>query len=164
MQPLTEPELRAAFVNCSRGEAQRLNLPPDLAETAWEELDYLGWRDPKAPARGYLVAELPEGFVGVTLRAPAAVPGAKRATMCSLCLTPRSGGVSLMVAPRAGRSGQQGNTVGTYICSDLDCSLYVRGRRAPGGPVIAETLTSEERIARLVGNLATFVARVRATG
>lgn len=162
MEPITEAEVRASFVNCSQGEAKRINLPVGLADSVWEELDYLGWRDPKAPARGYLVAALPGGLAGVTLRAPTATPGVKRAKMCSLCLTPRSGGVSLMVARRAGRSGQRGNTVGTYICSDLDCSLYVRGRLAPGGPVVAETLTTEERIARLVGNLETFVLRVRA--
>ena len=41
-------------------------------------------------------------------------------------------GVSLMVAPRAGRAGQQGNSVGTYICSDLTCSLVVRGKVQTG--------------------------------
>lgn len=162
VEPITEREIRASFVNCSQGEAKRLNVPTGLADTTWDELDYLGWRDPKAPARGYLVAALSEGLVGLTLRAPAAAPGAKRAKMCSLCMTPRSGGVSLMVAPRVGRSGLRGNTVGTYICSELNCSLYVRGRLAPGGPIVAETITLEERIARLVGNLEVFVARVRA--
>lgn len=26
MKPLTEPEIRAAFVNCTKGEAERLNV------------------------------------------------------------------------------------------------------------------------------------------
>ncbi|NED82069.1 FBP domain-containing protein, partial [Streptomyces sp. SID11233] len=27
MKPLTDPEIRAAFVNCSKGEAKRLHIP-----------------------------------------------------------------------------------------------------------------------------------------
>jgi hypothetical protein len=81
--------------------------------------------------------------------------------MCSLCITVRSGGVSLMVAPRAGRAGQQGNSVGTYICSDLACSLYVRGRISTGTPGMHETLSVDQRAERLVANLESFVARVR---
>ena len=65
-----------------------------------------------------------------------------------------------MVAPRAGKAGQQGHTVGTTICSDLACSLYVRGKRDTGTPGMHETLSVEQRIDRLVGNLETFVARV----
>jgi hypothetical protein len=161
VEALTEQQIRTSFVNCTKGEATRMNIPHELAERSWDDLDYLGWRDPKSPSRGYLVAPMADGLTGVLLRAPEAAVGVKRQKMCSLCLTPRSGGVSLMVAPRAGRSGQRGNTVGTYICAELNCSLYVRGRLQAGGPVIQETLTTEERIARLVANLNTFVARVR---
>jgi hypothetical protein len=82
--------------------------------------------------------------------------------MCSLCITVQSGGVSLMVAPRAGKAGQQGNSVGTYICSDLDCSLVVRGRRSTGSPGMHETLSVEQRAARLVTNLESFVRQVTA--
>jgi hypothetical protein len=161
VDPLTEPEIRRSFINCTKGEARRLNLPLDLAERPWQELDYLGWRDPQSPGRGYLV--MPgERPVGVVLRAPSATVGAARKSMCSICLTIRSGGVSLMVAPRAGRAGQAGNTVGTYICSDLLCSLYVRGKAHTGGPTVEETLTPEQRVARLRANLEAFVARVLA--
>jgi hypothetical protein len=31
VKPLTEPEIRAAFVNCSKGEAKRASIPRDLA-------------------------------------------------------------------------------------------------------------------------------------
>jgi hypothetical protein len=57
VQPLTEREIRAAFVNCSKGEAKRLNVPRDLATRPWDDLDFLGWRDPQAPERAYLVAQ-----------------------------------------------------------------------------------------------------------
>lgn len=159
VEPLTDAEIRASFVNCSKGEAKRLNLPRDLADASWPELDYLGWRDPQAPARGYLVTEHEGRLCGIVLRAPGVGVG-RRASMCSLCMTVRSGGVALMVAPRAGKAGQHGHSVGTPMCADLTCSLYVRGRLTTSSPFLQETLTTEQRIARLVANVDTFVARV----
>ena len=161
MNPLTEPQIRAAFVNLTKGEATRLNVPRDLALRPWDDLDYLGWRDPQSPARGYLVAEVGGRDVGVALRAPASSVGSARTSMCSLCLTVRSGGVSLMVAPRAGKAGKQGHSVGTNICADLACSLYLRGKLQTGTPGMHETLTVDQRVERLVGNLESFVAKVR---
>lgn len=161
MEPLTEPEIRASFVNCSKGEATRLHVPRDLDARPWEDLDYLGWTDLQTPARRYLVAHVDGATCGIVLRINEATVGAARRSMCSLRITVQSGGVSLMVAPRAGRAGQQGNSVGTYICSDLGCSLYVRGKRSTGTPGMHETLTVEQRAARLVTNLEWFVAKVR---
>ncbi|WP_406099417.1 FBP domain-containing protein [Streptomyces canus] len=161
MEPLTEQEIRAAFVNCTKGEAKRLSVPRDLAERPWEDLDYLGWRDPQAPDRAYLVA-VPDGRpTALALRGSAAGSWQTRRSMCSLCLTTHSGGVSLMVARRAGRAGQQGNSVGAYMCDDLACSLYVRGKKDAGaGARLHETLTLDEKIRRTVTNLAAFVAKV----
>ncbi|MDC2960965.1 FBP domain-containing protein [Streptomyces sp. NPDC001260] len=162
MEPLTEQEIRAAFVNCSKGEAKRLHVPRDLADRPWEDLDYLGWRDPQAPDRAYLAAALDARPVAVVLRTSAAGSWQTRRSMCSICLTVHSGGVSLMVAPKAGKAGQQGNSVGAYLCDDLACSLYVRGRKnADAGARMHETITLEEKIRRTVTNLAAFVAKVR---
>lgn len=157
--PLAEPEIRASFVNCSKGEARRLSLPGDLAARPWGDLDFLGWQDPRAPQRRYLVAEHDGVLRGLVLRAPEAGV-ARRASMCSLCLTVRSGGVALLVAPRAGRAGQRGHSSGVPMCADLACSLHVRGRVRAGGPVVHETLSVEEKVARLRANLDAFVARV----
>jgi hypothetical protein len=157
MDPLNDAEIRASFVNCSKGEASRLNLPRDLGELDWAELDYLGWRDPQAPARGYLVAEHEGVLRGLVLRAPGVGVG-RRASMCSLCMTVRAGGVALMVAPRAGKAGQRGHSVGTPMCADLACSLYLRGKRTSSTPM-QETLTTEQRIERLTANVHTFMAR-----
>ena len=159
MEPLTEQEIRAAFVNCTKGEAKRLALPRDLAERPWEDLDFFGWRDPAATDRGYLVAESGAGPVGVALRV--APPGGHlRRSMCSLCLTTHTGdGVALMTARKAGPSGRQGNSVGVYICSDLACSLHLRGRK-DSGRALDETLSLEEKVARTRANLAAFVAKV----
>ncbi len=65
-----------------------------------------------------------------------------------------------MVAPRAGKAGRQGNSVGTYICADLACSLYVRDKRSTGTATMYETLTVEQRTDRLVANLGAFLDRV----
>jgi hypothetical protein len=164
VKPLTEAEIRAAFVNCSKGEARRLNLPRDLPVRPWDDLDFLGWRDPQSPERAYLAVELDGRLVALTLRCPGPGPLQKNTSMCSICLTSHTGGVTLMVAPRAGKAGQQGNTVGDYFCSDLACSLYVRGLKAtrglggrpPGG------LTLEEKLGPMMANLAAFIARVSA--
>ncbi|SDU62404.1 FBP domain-containing protein [Jiangella alkaliphila] len=164
MKPITEGDIRRSFVNCSKGEAQRLAVPRDLDEQPWGDLDFLGWRAPGAPDRGYLVAERDDGgLVGLTLRAaPKSARGFTTRSMCSLCLTTHtSGGVSLMTARRAGEAGRQGNTVGQYLCADLACSLYVRGRKKSiVGAEIEETITVDEKVARARRNLATFVGTV----
>ncbi len=159
MHPLTEKQLRASFVNCSKGEATRLNVPRNLSAVPWKDLDFLGWRDPQSPERGYVVGEHEGRLCGVVLRAPSSRPGPARST-CSLCLTAHTGGVSLMVAPRAGKPGRQGNSVGTYICADLSCSLYVRDKLSTGTTGMPETLTVEQRAERLRTNLTAFLARI----
>ncbi|MFJ8826935.1 FBP domain-containing protein [Streptomyces sp. NPDC102467] len=163
MKPLTEREIRSAFVNCTKGEATRMNIPHDLAERPWEDLDFFGWRDPGAPDRAYLVAEIDGRLRGVALRSSHAASWQTRRSMCSMCVTTHTGGVSLMVAPKAGKAGKQGNSVGAYICSDLDCSLYVRGKKDAGiGARLHETLTTEEKIERTTTNVAALVAKVLA--
>lgn len=162
MRPVTERDIRGCFVNCTKGEAKRLAVPRDLAERPWTDLDFLGWRDPAAPERAYLVTESGDGLLGVALRRAAPSAGRARRGMCSLCLTTHTGdGVSLMTARKAGREGKLGNSVGAYICTDLACSLYLRGKKdaGPGGR-IHESLGLSEQIERTVANLAGFLARV----
>lgn len=86
-----------------------------------------------------------------------------KSSMCQVCLTGHaSSGVTLLVAPLAGARGREGNTVGIYLCADLACSLYVRGKRQPKlrGRRHEESLTLDEQVARLTGNLDAFVDRV----
>ncbi|MFC4120896.1 FBP domain-containing protein [Nonomuraea zeae] len=162
MRPVTEQDIRTSFVNCSKGEARRLNLPRDLARSPWDDLDYLGWRDPGAPERGYLVVERDGGLVGISMRLAQEVRRSfTKSTLCSVCVTPHSGsGVALFTAPRVGAAGRQGNTVGAYICADLACSLYVRDKKQTELGTRFESLTVEERVVRAVANLDAFVARV----
>ncbi|MFF7162240.1 FBP domain-containing protein [Streptomyces sp. NPDC008086] len=162
MRPLTDKDIRDSFINCSKGEAKRLSLPRDLGERPWDDLDFLGWRDPGAPDRSYLVTEREGRAVGVTLRFPSSQRGFLHRSMCSLCLTThRGGGVSLMTARKAGPAGREGNSVGLYMCTDLACSLYLRGRKVPdSGARFEESLTLEEQIARATGNLSAFLDRL----
>jgi hypothetical protein len=164
MRSLTEHDIRNSFVNCSKGEAKRLTVPRDLAERPWDDLDFLGWRDPGAPDRSYLVAEREGRIVGLAMRFQAAQRGFLQRSMCSLCLTthPR-GGVSLMTARKAGAAGREGNSVGAYMCTDLACSLYLRGKKVPeNGTRFEESLTLQDQIERTRGHLAAFLDKVHA--
>ncbi|MFD9439024.1 FBP domain-containing protein [Streptomyces sp. NPDC060006] len=163
MRPLTEQDIRGSFVNCSKGEAKRLAVPRDLEERPWDDLDFLGWRDPGAPDRSYLVTERSGRLVGVALRFPSRQRGFLHRSMCSLCLTTHPGnGVSLMTARKVGTAGREGNSVGVYMCADLACSLYVRGKKLPGpGSRFEESLTVEEQIDRTTGHLSAFLDRLQ---
>src|SRR6476469_3159952 len=113
MKPANQQEIRASLANCSRGEAARLSFPATFRQIDWDQLDYLGWRDPKAPLRGYLVMWRADRLIGIALRAPEAVT--RKSVMCTLCRsTHSSGGVALFVARLAGAAGRADNTVGTY--------------------------------------------------
>ena len=86
-----------------------------------------------------------------------------KSSLCQICLTGHaSSGVTLLAAPLSGARGREGDTVGVYICADLACPLYLRGKRQPKLRTgrYEESLGLDERIARMVGNLDAFVARV----
>jgi treble-clef zinc-finger protein len=162
MKSISERDIRLSFVNCSKGEAKRLTIPAGLDALPWPDLDFLGWRDPGAPERAYLVAEHDDRLVGVALRAASAgTRGFTARSICSLCLTTRTGGgVVLMSARRTGAAGRRGNSVGQYLCSDLACSVYIRGRKQSVGGAVDESLSQEEKIARTLANLDAFLAKI----
>ena len=154
MESLTEQQLRRSFVNCSRGEAAGLTLPRSFADLPWSDLEFLGWRDPRAPLRGYLVVPRDGGPVGVALRAAESRMSSRTAAMCLLCQTSQSGdAISLFTARRLGAAGRNGNTVGTYICADLGCAVRVRTEippwlrtRDPDEVVLERTAELRERV------------------
>jgi hypothetical protein len=127
MQKITPQQIRSSFINASRSEAAKLNLPRDFDALGWDRLDFLGWRDDKMPLRGYLVVPRPEGLTGIMLRAPEGGAKKRRSVLCELCRDVFSKeDVLLWVARRAGQSGRDGNTVGTLICADFLCCGNVR--------------------------------------
>ncbi|AEV82912.1 hypothetical protein ACWT_1893 [Actinoplanes sp. SE50] len=165
MEPISEAGIRASFVNCSKGEAGRIKLPPDFRDTPWGDLDFYGFVDPSAPQRAVIVVPGGDaGPIGILLRkAESGRAGAGRSSMCQVCLTDHAaGGVSLFTAPLAGAAGRNGNSVGEYLCSDLACSLYLRGKRQPKLRLVRfeETLTVAEKIDRALLKLIAFTARV----
>lgn len=125
MMPLSETEIRGSMVNLTPEEAQRIPIP-GLHEALWEDREYLGWRDASSSRRGYIVFWRDDEPVGFSLRA-AESRGRGGTALCSLCSTQQPAGqVTMFTASRAGEAGRLGHSVGTYICSDLACSLLIR--------------------------------------
>jgi hypothetical protein len=163
MKPLNESDIRRSIVNASKGEIERMPLP-GLHEVLWGEREYLGWRDHGAPLRGYLVHWVDDGPVGIVLRASGASMRPGISAMCSFCRTPQpSDQVALFSAARAGQSGRDGNTVGTYICADLACSLIIRIMPpvSPMQPDPAEVVT--KRAEGLLTRVQNFTADIMKT-
>ncbi|WP_032376222.1 FBP domain-containing protein [Rhodococcoides fascians] len=160
MEPISERDIRSSFVNSSKGDAKRVTLPEAFDAVPWDDLDFFGWVDPKLAGRSYIVVPSGDTPRGIALRYK---PGGPRtAQMCSICLTTHAnGGVSLMAAAKAGESGRRGNTVGTYICSDLACSLYARKKKTPAlGRQFKEDFDVETRTAAVEDNIGAFLARI----
>jgi FBP C-terminal treble-clef zinc-finger len=159
MQPVLETSIRSSFVNASQRERSTMTLPP-LAELDWNRVDYLGWRDAKIPSLGYVVAVQDDHPVGVMLRQ--ADGKARSRAQCSWCEDVQlPNDVVLFSAKRAGAAGRNGNTVGTLVCSNFECSANVRRQPAMayiGFDVDAARL---QRIAALQRHVDAFVRDIR---
>ncbi|GAA1346790.1 FBP domain-containing protein [Falsarthrobacter nasiphocae] len=166
MRALTEKEIRDSLMNCSKGQAKRLNFAQDPAEVDWENTPFLGWGDPKSPLDSYLCAEIDGEAVGLVLRAAAKPSGAATAQMCQMCKSVHAGaGISFMAVPLPGEAGRKGNTAGTYMCQGAACLDYLMGRaRLEKSLQMKETLTREEKIERAQENVEAFVRSIRDRG
>lgn len=126
MKPLTESDIRSSFVNATPEELDRFPIP-GLHEMLWDEREYLGWRDPQSARRGYIVLWIDGRATGIVVRAAGGSLRPGIAAMCSFCHSPQPATqVRLFSAARAGESGRNGNTIGSYICEDLACSILIR--------------------------------------
>ena len=160
MLPLTEQQLRSSFVNASQRERKELTLP-DLGSLRWEELDYLGWRDRRNPNLGYVVAEAGGEFVGVLLRT--AEGGVRSRPQCSWCDDVHlPNDVVFFIAKRAGAAGRKGDTLGTLVCAEFQCSANVRKRPPLAYVGFDVEAARRQRIDALREHVTTFVERVRA--
>jgi len=124
MHALTEAQIRASFVNVSQRERSGLAVP-DLASLDWDRVDHLGWRHPKSPLLGFVVVPLDDRLVGIALRQAEARPRSR--AQCSWCedvTLPND--VVFFSARRAGAAGRRGDTVGTLVCANFECSRNVR--------------------------------------
>ena len=161
MQPLVESDIREAFGNATEAELAQLSLPHDFMLTEWAHLDAFAWRDPRIAARGYLVAELDGSPAGVVLRAAQSGGSHHRAAICNLCHTHQPGDqVVLFSARRAGSAGERGDSVATYMCSDLACQDTVRLDRPAAPWEVLPSVREIERIDGLARRTRAFVADV----
>lgn len=126
MLPLTETVFRTSFVNASRKEIADLTLPAQLDQVDWDQLDFFGWRDSKMSRRAYAVVPTLEGdVVGILFRQAEASPRAR--AQCSWCQDVRlPNDVVFFSAKRSGRAGRNGDTAGTLVCQNFECSRNVR--------------------------------------
>ncbi|PZF65853.1 hypothetical protein DEJ33_08930 [Curtobacterium sp. MCPF17_047] len=149
VQPLTESDIRSSFVNATPDELAQLPIP-GLHETLWNEREFLGWRDPQAARRGYMVSWMDGKPVGIVVRAAGGSLRAGIAAMCSFCHSPQPATqVRLFSAARAGESGRNGNTIGTYLCEDLGCPMLIRTAPPHLNPPATIAMRSESLLQRL---------------
>lgn len=160
MDPVEPAAIRRAFVNSSRSRAAAATFPKQWPPAGHEERDFLGWADPKAPLRAYLVVGPPVAaeLVAVELRLGESA-GPRRSSHCDWCHTQDAdGGSRLVVATRAGSRGRAGDSVGLYVCADFGCSARVRRpllahqRSVSGAP--------DRRVDELRERVGAFVERV----
>ena len=147
-------------MNASRKETSDITLPAGFDTLDWDALDYLGWRDPKIGRRAYAVVPTLDGdLVGILFRQAEASPRSR--AQCSWCQDVKlPNDVVFWSAKRSGPAGRNGNTVGTLVCQDFQCSRNVR--RTP--PLAYEGYDVEgarlQRIEDLQLRVAAFVAEV----
>lgn len=159
MRPLSPDAIRASFVNVSLRERTAILLP-DLEALDWESLDFLGWRDPKQPLLGYVVADVDDSPAGVLLRQ--AEPPRTRA-QCSWCEdVTLPAPVVFFSAKRGGDAGRRGDTVGTLVCAGFECSAHVRKLPPSAYLGFDREAARDLRILALQTHVADFVARVTA--
>lgn len=154
MHPLSEPMIRASFVNTSLRE--RINAPiPDVEHVYWDDLDYLAWPDRKNPHLFYLAVDLDGDPTAIMLRRSENRLCAR--AQCSWCEDVRlPNDVVFFSAARSGDSG----TLGTLVCANFECSANVR-QFAPSTLIgFDHEAERDRRIASLRQRVRNFVRRV----
>jgi hypothetical protein len=121
--------IRRSFLNASKRERDNLVLPANFAELDWDNLDYLGWRDPKVPGIGYVFVELDNATdhtpTGILLRrSEGSARSRPQCTWCEDVTLPND--VTFFSAKRGGDAGRKGDTIGTLVCDNFQCSANVR--------------------------------------
>jgi hypothetical protein len=159
MLPITPEALRASFVNASRRELADMTVP-DLDAVPWDDRTFLGWRDAKTPRRAYVVVPtLDDGLVGVVLRQAEASPRSR--AQCSWCQDVQlPNDVVFWSAKRSGPAGRKGDTVGTLVCQDFECSRNVRKTPPPAYEGYDVDAARLRRMEDLQLRAASFVAEV----
>jgi hypothetical protein len=160
MLHLTPQTLATTFVNASRKEVSDITLPDGFDAIDWNELDYLGWRDPKMSRRAYIVVPIDGEPVGIVLKQSEASP--RRRAQCTWCQDVKlPNDVVFYSARRVGAAGRNGNTIGTLICDEFQCSTNVRKLLPPAYLGFDAEAARHLRIETLRTRSAGFVADVQ---
>lgn len=126
---MTEQQIRSSFLNASQRERNNLNLPENFESLNWENHDFIGWRDRKYPAVGYVIAWVDGEAAGILFRrAEGRIRSRAQCSWCQDVTLPND--VVYFNAKRPGAAGRNGNTVATLMCANFECSANVR-RPAP---------------------------------
>lgn len=161
MHAFSESAIRGSFINATLRERTNLHLPAPVDQLAWDDLEFLGWRDRKSPNLGCIVADLDGEPVGMLTRQAEARPRAR--AQCSWCEDVQlPNDVVLFSTKRSGAAGRKGDTLGALVCANFECSTNVRRRPAlayVGFDVDAER---ERRIAALREHVEAFARKVLA--
>lgn len=161
MHSITEKQIRTSFVNSTLRERKELLLPENFETLDWDNLDFLGWRDRKVPSMGYVFTEIDDEPVGVVLKQSDGVTRAR--PMCNWCEDVRlPNDVVFFGARRAGKGGRNGNTVGTLVCAEFQCSANVRELPPLAYEGFDREAARDERIEALRLNVYAFVSAVSA--
>lgn len=147
MEPLAREDILAAFFPKQRKSVEL----PDLDNIDWDGLDYLGWQH-RSGHLAYVVYQK-NGYVqGIVLKQTKSTKETQQC-LCSWCMTVhRGGGVTLFTAA----THQPHRVQGVYVCADLQCSAYIRGKKRPAGCQMRETISQAKRMARLRYNIERF--------
>jgi len=160
MRPLDDARIRASFLNASRSERKNLSLPPGFDQLDWDRLDFFGWRDPKFPGIGYIVLDLDDEPVGLLMRqAETRTRSRPQCSWCSDITLPND--VVLYTTKRAGDAGRRGDTVGTLICENFECSQNVRKLPPSAYLGFDREAARDRRIDALREHVESFVRDVR---
>jgi hypothetical protein len=163
MHALSEDAVRASLLNATVRERKALVLPPGFPDLPWDDLDHLGWRDPRQPLTGYVVALVDGAPAGVLLRQAERTPRAR--AQCSWCEDVQlPNDVVFFSARRAGDAGRRGDTVGTLVCAGFECSRNVRRMPVLAYPGFDREAERLRRIAALREHVDTFLRRIRDGG
>lgn len=149
MRELSSEEILAAFPSYERPKVVLAPPPP-----RWDDLDFLGWIH-RSGHLAFLVCETAGGLAGQVFGRSVVRSRGLRRFMCDLCCTLHEpGGVACFTRWNRARTAW----ISRMICADLQCSSYVRGKRASGCVQMSETLDAAGKIERLKANLGRMVA------
>jgi hypothetical protein len=146
--PLTIPDIIPAFPK----KAQRFITMPKLEAIDWRVLDYYGWCHSSGHL-GYVIFNDKSGIRGIVLE-KTKMTGAQKPRMCSWCLTVHRGcGVNLFTSATA---YDKNKIIGEYVCSNLNCSLYISGLLVPDACQMRENIGMDAKKERLRANVGKF--------